>query len=311
MSIPNAAPPTDRVLKAHVARRYYLRGATKREIGAELGISRFRVARLLEQALAEGVVRIEVDDPLPLNDEAATALRERHGLTASLVVADPAPSALARAAAAWLPQLLRPGETVAVGWGGTIAAVIEGLAPGLRLDVEVVQACGALPGSDAAGPAETAWRLAERLGGHATVLAAPAVLGPATRTALLASPALRPALERFARTSTVLVGIGALGPERRSALARALPDVEADRLAGLGAVADVLVHLVAADGTLLETGLEDHVIALPLDDLRRARVVAVAGGAAKGRAVAGALRSGLVDVLVTDEACARAVADAA
>jgi deoxyribonucleoside regulator len=311
MSTTDATPTAHRALMAHVARRYYLRGATKREIGEELGVSRFRVARLLEQALAEGVVRIDIDDPLPLADEAAADVRDRYGLAGCLVVADRSPLAPATAAAVWLPELLRAGETVAVGWGSTIAAVIEALPSDLRLDVDVVQACGALPGAAADGPAETAWRLAERLGGRATVLPAPAVLGPATRAALLASPALAPALERFARTSTVLAGVGALGIERRSAVARALPDAEADRLAGLGAVGDLLVHLFTAEGTILDTGLEDRVIALPLEALRRARVIAVAGGTAKVEAVTAALRTGLVDVLVTDEACARAALAAA
>ena len=40
-------------------RRYYLDGASKSEIAAELGISRFKVARLLERARREGIVRID------------------------------------------------------------------------------------------------------------------------------------------------------------------------------------------------------------------------------------------------------------
>jgi len=42
-----------------------------------------------------------------------------------------------------------------------------------------------------------------------------------------------------------------------------------------------------------------------VDAARRTRVVAVAGGHSKRRAVVGALRTKLVDVIVTDAACAR------
>jgi len=42
------------------ARRYFLDGASKIEIAQELGISRFRVARLLDAALRDGIVRIEI-----------------------------------------------------------------------------------------------------------------------------------------------------------------------------------------------------------------------------------------------------------
>jgi DNA-binding transcriptional regulator LsrR (DeoR family) len=49
----------------------------------------------------------------------------------------------------------------------------------------------------------------------------------------------------------------------------------------------------------------ERAIALSVGRLQHARVVAAAGGRRKQRAVAGALRTGLIDVLVTDAACAR------
>src|SRR5207247_3711164 len=51
------------------------------------------------------------------------------------------------------------------------------------------------------------------------------------------------------------------------------------------AVGHILVHAFAADGRLLESGLEERAIACGLDDLRRARTVAVAGGPGKEKAV--------------------------
>jgi DNA-binding transcriptional regulator LsrR (DeoR family) len=49
------------------------------------------------------------------------------------------------------------------------------------------------------------------------------------------------------------------------------------------------------------------VLAIELDDLRKVpTVVAVALGAAKGRSMAAAVRGGLLDVIICDEAAARA-----
>ena len=42
--------PAQLILMASVARRYYLEGKSKIEIAEELGLSRFKVARLLETA---------------------------------------------------------------------------------------------------------------------------------------------------------------------------------------------------------------------------------------------------------------------
>jgi hypothetical protein len=43
-----------------VARRYYLQEQSKVDIAALLGISRFKVARLLDEARSTGLVRIEI-----------------------------------------------------------------------------------------------------------------------------------------------------------------------------------------------------------------------------------------------------------
>jgi DNA-binding transcriptional regulator LsrR (DeoR family) len=52
---------------------------------------------------------------------------------------------------------------------------------------------------------------------------------------------------------------------------------------------------------LVATPLNERVLGVPLDDLRKAdRVIALAGGEAKTAAIAGALHLGLIDVLVTD-----------
>ena len=69
------------------ARRYYLDGASKSEIAIELGISRFKVARLLDKARRDGIVRIDID-PLPeldldLGDELARRPPPRSWATSS------------------------------------------------------------------------------------------------------------------------------------------------------------------------------------------------------------------------------------
>ena len=56
------------------------------------------------------------------------------------------------------------------------------------------------------------------------------------------------------------------------------------------------------DGKPVETPLNDRVIGITLEDLRKTdRVMALAGGESKTRAIAGALKLGVIDVLVTDK----------
>ena len=59
----SADRPSEVVLAARVARQFYLEGVSKVDIADRLGISRFRVARLLECAREAGMVRIEIGLP--------------------------------------------------------------------------------------------------------------------------------------------------------------------------------------------------------------------------------------------------------
>ena len=263
---------------AHAARLYYHRGLTQQEVGRRLGVSRFRVMRLLEAARAEGVVRIEIEDELRREDDLAARLEAAFGLDLAVVV--PEPGGVARAGAATLPLLLRPGDLVGVAWGETLSALVGELAPQAELH-DVVQICGAIPGlATGTGPSEVAVRLAERLGGSVSLLPAPA--RPATLDELLDDETIRPTLALFDQVEVALVGIGPHG-------------------SGGG---HVLVHVFGPDGSVLDP---EPALALSLEGLRRARTVAVAGGEAKHEAILAVLRGRILSGLVTDEAAARHV----
>ena len=59
----SADRPSEVVLAARVARQFYLEGVSKVDIADRLGISRFRVARLLDCAREAGMVHIEIGLP--------------------------------------------------------------------------------------------------------------------------------------------------------------------------------------------------------------------------------------------------------
>jgi DNA-binding transcriptional regulator LsrR (DeoR family) len=255
---------------AEVARLYYIRELTQQEIATRLGVSRFKVLRLLEQARAEGVVRFEIDGVVPEHDELGVELEKRFGLTQAHVTDD-----VAGAAALLLTQLLGPDDVLGVAWGETLAAISEQLPP-LEIPIPVVQICGAIEGLEpGTGPTALAARFAAKAGGPFHPLEAPAL---ANERAL--RRAVKPTTTMFDKVTTALVGIGV-------------------RNDGTG---HLLVHVFDRDGRIVS---QERSIALSVRQLSRTRVVAAAGGRAKRDAILGALRTGLIDVLVTDPACAR------
>lgn len=117
--------PAELVQAAAMARRFYLEGKSKIQIAEEFGVSRFKVARVLETALERDLVRIEIRVPAELDAERSDALRARYGLRHAVVVESPAdatedapdPENLGAVAADLLGELVNEGDVLGLAWG--------------------------------------------------------------------------------------------------------------------------------------------------------------------------------------------------
>ena len=177
-----------------------------------------------------------------------------------------------------------------------------------------LKAMGGSPRVDApTNPNEICRALAERCGGRAESLYAPAyVESLEIRDRLLEQEAVRHALEAATGADVALVGIGGTDDGCTMVRSGSLSLDEIAELRAQGAVGDVLGNYIDINGTVIPAPHDSRLIGLSIDDLRRVgSVVAVASGEEKPRAILGALRAAIVDVLIVDEANARAVIDLA
>jgi DNA-binding transcriptional regulator LsrR (DeoR family) len=79
------------------------------------------------------------------------------------------------------------------------------------------------------------------------------------------------------------------------------------RLAEKGAVGDVAGHLVRLDGSFVQDEWECRTISIPIETLRRVpRVVGIAAGTNKIETIVAGARTGLLNLLITDEPTAAA-----
>lgn len=318
MSDPGARPRTPVSLEAAiVARRYYIDDRQKNEIAEELGISRFKVARLLDEAKASGIVRITVDMPadidLPLGEELARA----YGITRAIVVRaiDAAPGAtpglIGDAAAQYLQGIVGSADVLGISWGTSLTALVDAVS---NLEpAEVVQLVGGVRAAELeVSGVELVRRLARKTGGRAHPLHAPLLVRtPAMAEELRGDPSLADAIGSFERLSVALVGIGSWQPPR-SSLHGEFTEAERAELTAAGAVADICAIVVDAEGREIESAALARSVGISAAELRRVpEVVAVAGGSEKTAAIAAALRSGLVRTLVTDSQTAAGLLAAA
>ncbi len=318
----------DDALATQAARLFFEHHLTKVEISVRLGVSRFRVARLLDKALADGIVRIEFRDR-PAQDRAlASAIESRFGLERCVVAATSADGAesTARLCADLVDGLLGDGDVVGIAWGSAIARVVGFMPARSGGRIDVVQLAGNSASMDTGtAPGDLTRALAKRIGGQAHALHAPTFVESASlRAALAREPEIAAAIDRFDGLSIALVGIGAL-PTRRavaatdgatgsnaatephSSLVRsgALRVTDIEALLAAGAVGDLLVHPFDDTGRFVAPDLGARAMAITVEQLRRVpRVIAVAAGESKAAAIAGALRTGVIRILVTDAAAA-------
>ncbi len=310
--VPAAALETRTIdLLTEIATRYYLRDEAQVEIARDLGLDPSTVSRYLKRARDEGIVHVEIRPPRRHEIDLGRELAARHGL-ARVIVAPTSDEdeALGAVAAEFIEGLLRRGMHLGISWGRTLAGVVRQLRPGAVADLRIAQLAGGVedPTPGIQGH-EIVRRVAELYpGSRVHYLHAPAIVAlEATATALLDDPMVEAALEAGRRSELALVGIGQMDESSTLYRGRHVNPEDWARLLAAGAIGDVNTRFFDAHGRSVGD-LDGRTIGLTWEDLGRIpTVVAVAAGRGKVEAIRGALATGCIDILVTDEATALAV----
>ena len=298
-------------LMTKVARMYYDQGLRQTQIMERLNVSQSTVSRLLKRAGKAGIVRITISVPSGTHPQLEEALQDEYGVKEAIVVDcadddDQIVRDLGAAAAYYVETTLKPTDVVGLSsWSAALLAMVDAMQPTRRTDgVRVVQILGGVgnPGAEVHATHLTR-RFANLVGGTATLLPAPGVVGSAeARDVLLGDRFVNEAMRLIDDVSLAFVGIGAIEPSRMLASSgNVFGRVEMESLRRQGAVGDICVRFFDKLGVPLVTPLNDRVISMDLNQLRRvARVVGVAGGRRKTEAIRGALMGRWINVLITD-----------
>lgn len=297
--------PAATVLAATIARRYYFDGASKSEIAAELGLSRFKIARVLERARSTGLVRIELHYEGEIDLELSVRLARKLSIARCLVIDTPDQdethlrAALGRVAAGLLAETTTADDVLGLAWSRTLMAMrssLTGLAP-----CAVVQLSGALSRPDVdEGSIELVRRVAGIAGGPAYCFYAPMIVPDAeTARSLRAQPEVASAMARFSELTTAIVSIGAWLPGH-STVADAVAESEFHADLALGACAEVSGIQLDADGNVVCTRVSERIIGIDAAQLSAVpEIIAIAYGRAKAQAVRAAVKARFATSLVT------------
>jgi DNA-binding transcriptional regulator LsrR (DeoR family) len=312
----SADRPSEMVLAARVAREFYLEGVSKVDIADRLGISRFRVARLLDSARESGMVRIEIGWPGGELDAGLSAeLCGVFGLKHAFVFNFPDDEGslrqrLGEAAGQVLMDLVTPGDILGLSWSRTLSGLTASLTQ--IPPCPIVQLTGAVPPPDGRDLLELVRSVARVGGGPAHVFYAPMLVDdPATADAIRRQGDIAEAFGLMPSVTIAVVAVGAWAPGL-STIYDAITPAERTALSSLGVCGELAGVFIDGDGAPLRTPLDARMIVTPGPVLARIPfVLSVAFDVAKTVAVSAAIRGGLAHGLVTHASLARSLLDSA
>ena len=291
-----------------MASLYYLEGKTQVEVARVFGISRQKVQRLLRQARDLGIVEINIKSLTAASLDLVNKLKSRFGLRKALVAASHPDEydrrqSVAKAAAGYLERHLSDGMAMTVGMGRNTGGIPDFYHPTNRTNCTFVSAMGSSPHvGDSINPNDICQKLAANSGGHALHLHAPAyVESDQVRDILYDQQAVGSILKKAKKADIAVVGIGTPSDDATLVRMDCISPTKARQLAKKGAVGDILGTFFDENGRLIDPDKHVHLVGLTLADLRSIHtVVAVVSEMNKSKATLGALRTGVVHVLVTD-----------
>jgi len=304
---------TELILQA--ARLYYEDELSQDQVASKLNTSRSNVSRMLTSARRLGYVEIRIIAPTSRHDYIANQLMEKLEVNDIQVIApdrnDLSLNAVGRSAAHTLQKGLKSNQTIAISWGRGLEATVVNCRKDSIHGLKVTQLMGSMSNVMTSVSAEEVGRtLARNLNADFIPFSAPVVVSnQKTRDSLMAEPSVSRVLDIARKADVALVGIGSAGSTSSEMLIDEFSLSKNEReLTFKNMAGDIAARFFNAQGRILSANLDNRVIGLTLDEIRKIpKVIGVASGADKVLGVIGAARSKLIDHLIIDLSCANAI----
>lgn len=301
----------DKIIDA--ARMYYQLDYSQQDIAKKLGVSRPTVSRFLQQAKTEGIVQIKIMDPTENNGNLAIQLEKKFQLNKVIVASVPqyedviVKKYLGEAAAEYLYEIVKDGDTIATSWGTTLYEVAVHLQNKNVKDVAVVQLNGGVSYSENNTHAsETIHLFGKAYNTNPYLLPLPAIVDHAVvKQAIEADRHIRKILDMGKKANIAVFTVGV--PTEDSVLVKANyfspSDLEIIHAKGAG---DICSRFIDLEGKVCSEELDQRTIGINLVELRnKEKSILVAGGVKKVDAIYGAIRGKYTNILITDQFTAK------
>lgn len=291
---------------------YYHDGLNQGEVADRLEVSRATVVNYLQEAREKGYIRITLAPEVFTSHKYAHVLRERFGLKAALIVPDGKGDDLARlgriarGAAAWLPELIVPGDVLGVAWGQTIFELAEALVSAAIPNVDVVQLVGSMATPYGFTAEICSANVAKGLGARCINLHAPAILTNAELAAALrAEPIIAKQLDALSHCNKALFAAGSCLPSSHVVISGIATEDDLNSYIANGARGVLCGRFVDVEGKPVHGPLDERMIGVELERLIGLDMgILVSAGEDKVDAMLAVMRGGYTTHVVTNASTA-------
>ncbi|PZF76496.1 sugar-binding transcriptional regulator [Aestuariivirga litoralis] len=315
MTLHQPAPQVDEeaALAARAAWLHFAGGKTQGEVAELLGVQSTKAHRLIARARADGLIRVFVEGPI----SGCIALEEKLKADYGLAFCEVVPNidegslplrTLGMAGARYLRNLIESAKyrMIGMGHGRTLATAVD-LMPSVAANgTRFVSLLGGLTRRFAASPFDVIHRLAERTAAEAYVMPVPFFANTEKdRQVLEAQYGVSDVIAMAKEAELYIAGIGEVDRKSFIATAGMVDEEDVEEVMKTGACAELLGHFFNEHGEHLPNSVSARAMAPRFADLKSHRIVALAGGTSKTRAIRAILAHGLLFGLITDEATAK------
>lgn len=288
---------------------YYVARKSQEEIAKKLNVSRQSAQRMVALSVSEGLIKVRLEHPIAKCMDLKVKLKKRFGLQFCRVVpsddADPLSTlGLAQAGASVIELHLRSTEpkVVAMGTGRVLRACVDELALLSCEQHQVVALLGNMASDGSASSYDVVMRMAEHINAKHYPMPLPVLpRSKEEKDQLHAQHYIANNLKLAAQADVTFIGVGNLGLNSPLHLDGFITKQELDELQNQGAVGELIGWVFDKSGNLLDCAVNQRVASAPLKVNSENSVYAIAAGEDKAYAILGALRSKLINGLITNE----------
>lgn len=295
-------------LLVKLSQMYYDQNLNQKEISESLGISRAQISRLLQKAREENIVKIQINDPFMSESEVEKKLIALYHLSDALVLntAGTTRESLLEEfglmSGPYLENYIKDGDSVGVMSGRTISAVIKGTKHFSRKKLVLIPMVGGLGNQNSSWHANS---IAQIFAGHTNsvsyILNAPSVMqNEAGKNLLIEEPEVKSVLNLGANCRVAIVGIGRVENGASNVVAGSLSRQDIIELNLAGAASSMCISYFDKSGHIIHPEIERRMIGQTVESIKKSKTIAIAIGKSKAGAIDAALKSGYVDVFITN-----------